>query len=168
MLTHSSYSRGKKMFMKFSDIDAAQEEELAEAGADLEAHLGRPLTRSSIKPRLLFPTKKPEILIEDEEAVTDVEDLQMSEHEEVPQTPTRVRQEVAKTPDAPKFAPVSPPDTKRTTRSTNKLADMTPLKRTSRKSPFDSWPRTKEHKSLAGSKRPAESLASPDAKRTRA
>ena len=85
-----------------------------------------------------------------------------------PQTPKKSQSISAKTPEAPRYAPVSPPDTKRTTRSTNKLAD-TPMKATGRKSPFDSWPRTKEHKGRSPApKRAGETLDTANVKRARA
>ncbi|KIE03713.1 hypothetical protein MAJ_00244, partial [Metarhizium majus ARSEF 297] len=156
--------RGKKFFRKFSEQD--QSEEIAASGEDDESRLNRPLTRASVKPRLLFPTQKT-TAEDDEEALTDVEDMHLID-EHVPQTPRKAHSIPAKTPEAPKYAPVSPPDTRRTTRSTNKLAD-TPMKGTGRKSPFDSWPRTKEHKSQSPApKRAGESLASETTKRTRA
>ncbi|EFZ02513.1 hypothetical protein X797_000429 [Metarhizium robertsii] len=156
--------RGKKFFRKFSEQD--QSEEIAASAEDDESRLNRPLTRASVKPRLLFPTQKT-TAEDDEEALTDVEDMNLID-EHVPQTPMKAHSIPAKTPEAPKYAPVSPPDTRRTTRSTNKLAD-TPMKGTGRKSPFDSWPRTKEHKSQSPApKRAGESLASETTKRTRA
>lgn len=105
---------------------------------------------------------------DDEEALTDVEDMDMIGG--APQTPRKGQTNLsAETPEAPKYAPASPPDTKRTTRSTNKLADKaTPLKVTGRKSPFDSWPRIKDHLNQpTAPKRQGESLASAS-KRTRA
>lgn len=157
--------RGKKFWRKF----AADDEEM-----DQETRLAQPLTRSSVKPRLLFPPKQPEqseIDLEEEEADTDVEDeVRERSSLPVPQTPTKARKESAKTPEAPKYAPVSPPETRRTTRSTNKLAgDETPIKKPKRQPTlFDSWPRTKEHKAPAATKRAAEGIAQAPAKRTRA
>ncbi|KJK81858.1 hypothetical protein H634G_03121 [Metarhizium anisopliae BRIP 53293] len=148
------------------DEAARREDEIAASAEDDESRLNRPLTRASVKPRLLFPTQKT-TAEDDEEALTDVEDMNLID-EHVPQTPMKAHSIPAKTPEAPKYAPVSPPDTRRTTRSTNKLAD-TPMKGTGRKSPFDSWPRTKEHKSQSPApKRAGESLASETTKRTRA
>jgi len=119
----------------------------------------------------LFPSKKTdENDVEDEEAVTDVEDMFMSDEPAMPQTPQKSSAVPAKTPEAPKYAPVSPPDTRRTTRSTNKLAPETPMKKKSgRRSPFDAWPRTKEAASSSSApKRQGESLAGGATKRTRA
>jgi hypothetical protein len=124
--------------------------------------------REPLKPRVLFGEKKAEVL-DDEEATTDIEELEEEEEEEeIPQTPSQVQQERAKTPEAPKYAPVSPPDTKRITRSANKLLDEeSPIKKSGRRSPFDSWQRTKEHKAATTSKRPAEDMFSTPAKRSR-
>jgi hypothetical protein len=137
--------------------------EAPEASADDET--SSPFSRSSIKPKLLFPAqrkeKQPSVDDVDEEATTDIEDE--AEEQTVPQTPSKGTD----TPHAPKFAPVSPPDTKRTTRSTNKLfEDATPVKKKGRRSPFDMWPRTKERQDT-GTKREAEPLFAP-AKRTKA
>jgi hypothetical protein len=172
-------SRGKKFFRKFSEFDDDEEDE--ELDSDVETTFSRPLTRSSIKPRLLFPAKAPapktKRMLEEEEAATDVEDVEeaveeAAEAEEPPakvETPVKAKDERAQTPEAPKFAPVSPPETRRTTRSTNKLsASSAPAKRAGKKSPFDSWLRTKEHTNRSGTKRAAaEPLAAAPAKRTR-
>ena len=131
-----------------------------------------PLSRSTIKPKLLFPPQKkerqPSADDVDEEATTDIEDADVeTEEQTMPQTPGKTSSKGMETPQAPKFAPVSPPDTKRTTRSTNKLfEDATPIKKKERRSPFDTWPRTKERKDT-GSKREAEPMFAP-AKRTKA
>ncbi|KOS23047.1 hypothetical protein ESCO_003823 [Escovopsis weberi] len=161
--------RGKKFFRKFAE--AKDEEHGSENEADGQS--GRALTRSSIKPRLLFPVKKTEKtkeMLEEEETTTDIEEGHSQTEENEPQTPTKIETERAKTPEAPKFAPVSPPDTKRVTRSTNKLADApTPVKIAKKKSPFDSWRRTKESSATPTStKRQGEPLASTAMKRARA
>ncbi|KAM6486049.1 hypothetical protein HDV62DRAFT_266087 [Trichoderma sp. SZMC 28011] len=167
--------RGKKFFRKFSEFD--DDEELEELDSDVEAQFSKPLTRSSIKPRLLFPAKAPAAktkdMLEEEEAATDVEEAVEAEKPtakvEIVETPAKAKEERAQTPDAPKYAPASPPETRRTTRSTNKLsADTAPIKRTGKKSPFDSWIRTKEHTNRSGTKRAAaEPLPAAPAKRTR-
>lgn len=157
-------SRGKRFFRKFAEQDQP-EDQIESLGEDDDgSQISRPLTRSSVQPRLLFPT--PKMTEEDEEALTDVEDMNIAEP--APQTPRKPRSLSTKTPEAPRFAPASPPDTRRTTRSANKLSE-TPMKAAGRKSPFDSWPRTKEHKTqLPVTKRSGESLASADTKRSRA
>ncbi|RDA92485.1 hypothetical protein CP533_6421 [Ophiocordyceps camponoti-saundersi (nom. inval.)] len=157
--------RGKKFYRSFSEIDDSQPE------TSTESESSRPLTRSSIQPRLLFPRQVPEAAKnDDDEAPTDVEDTPVTGDLDGPQTPKQADDDVVQTPEAPKFAPVSPPDTKRTTRSANKLAhEGTPLKRKSGpKSPFDSWLRTKEVRHSSATKRHGESLTAPSTKRTRA
>lgn len=144
-------------------------DELQADEEDVEAYLNRPLTRASIKPRLLFQKTKTMEEIEEEEAVTDVEDELDQEQapEIVPQTPQKSQsKERASTPEAPKL-PVSPPDTRRITRSINKLLDEgTPIKAPGQRSPFDSWRRTKEP-NKESRKRAGESLSPTEAKRTR-
>ncbi|KAG6016132.1 hypothetical protein E4U43_004177 [Claviceps pusilla] len=156
--------RGKRFFRKFAEQDQP-EDQIESLGEDDDgSQISRPLTRSSVQPRLLFPT--PKMTEEDEEALTDVEDMNIAES--APQTPRKPQSLSTKTPEAPRFAPASPPDTRRTTRSANKLSE-TPMKAAGRKSPFDSWPRTKEHKTqLPVTKRSGESLASAATKRSRA
>jgi hypothetical protein len=62
------------------------------------------------------------------------------------------------TPSAPRFAPASPPTTARTTRVSKRLiAEDTPVKRGGRRSPFDSWRRSKTGATPHGQKREAES-----------
>ncbi|RDA86652.1 hypothetical protein CP532_5065 [Ophiocordyceps camponoti-leonardi (nom. inval.)] len=157
--------RGKKIFREFSEMDDFQPETSA------ESETSRPLTRFSVKPRLLFPRRvSDEANKDEEEATTDVEETPLTADLDGPQTPKQADDDLAKTPEAPRFAPASPPDTKRTTRSTNKLAhEGTPLKRASgRRSPFDTWPRTKEVRRSSATKRHGEGLTAPSTKRTRA
>ncbi|KAI1473062.1 uncharacterized protein F4812DRAFT_411414 [Daldinia caldariorum] len=175
--------RGKRIFRKFSaieDLDSDEaESESGEAelnGAESRERL-RPLTRSSIKPRLLFPTKGKNVAkptTDDEEAATDIEDhvfkdvdkdVEEEEKEiEVPATPTT---KVTKKPGTP----VSPPSTVRTRRTTfHAKADVSPLKVTkSRSSPFDGWRRSKSRATAQGQKREGDELARPnEPKRQRA
>lgn len=109
-------------------------------------------------------------MIEEEEAPTDVEDLEEQDEEVYPQTPVKETKR-ASTPEAPKFAPVSPPDTKRTTRSMNKLLDEgTPVQQSKparKPTTFDMWRRTKDSRPATATKRAAETQASGSAKRTR-
>ncbi len=122
-----------------------------------------------MKPRLLFPPKENEVNIDDEEATTDVEDNVRDRSEPAPETPRKAREKHVDTPEAPKYAPVSPPDTRRTTRSANKLSDdETPVNPTRRRSVFDSWKRTKEHKATVPAKRTGDNLGPASTKRTRA
>jgi hypothetical protein len=147
--------------------------------ATIPARLRGPLTRSSIKPRLLFPSaeqtaakdKKTRSQLQipsddDEEAVTDIED---QSHE----VSTPIDDEMAVTPNAPRFAPYSPPSTARATRS-KKVDDggSSPLvpsfdgsfesgSATSRRrtSPFAGWARTKTSVSGPSKKREGDALA---------
>jgi len=92
----------------------------AELDATVPARLRGPLTRSSLKPRLLFPTpeqmavreKKPQVT-DEEEVMTDLEDPFST----VVSTPAKHMNDFAVTPAAPKFAPVSPPTSARAVRS---------------------------------------------------
>lgn len=170
ILTLRLHSRGKKIFRKFSDSfdddnDPLEGEESADMEDLGEAHPRR-VTRSSIKPRLLFQTKdkgKEAAAIaqaEEEEAVTDIEDHVFADAEEVevPETPMIVADERAKTPDAPRFGPASPPSTTRATRSTDKL--NTPVSKPSKvPSPFDGWRRSKSRAAPTGQKRGGDFLA---------
>ncbi|KAK3953692.1 hypothetical protein QBC32DRAFT_234026 [Pseudoneurospora amorphoporcata] len=189
--------RGKKQFRKFAEV----EEEVAEADDEFESAvaspLRRPLTRSSIKPRLLFPPKPKEAKVpdSDEEAPTDIEDhvlesLKAEEEKEAiveaekpveeakedplaaPELPTEDKKR-AGTPETTRLAPASPPATARTTRAgSKKAAEDTPkkVKPKGRKSPFDAFRRTKAGaSSSAGTKRTSEtpSVGAGPAKRTR-
>ncbi|TRX95605.1 hypothetical protein FHL15_003563 [Xylaria flabelliformis] len=167
--------RGKKIFRKFSDvIDAdsssqAENDETADLDLDSQAPSGhRPMTRSSIKPRLLFPPKPKgkqpaTITAEDEEAVTDIEDNvfdhNTQDETEIPATPIQFTKGKVETPEAPRFAPASPPSTGRATRSADKLrVSDTPVPRAKIPSPFDGWRRSKRHTGPQGSKREGDFL----------
>ena len=95
------------------------------------------MTRSSVKPKLLFPPRskaaeKARSTEEDEEAVTDIEDhvlasmteeerqTQQDQHSQVETPAEQVDEGSPDTPKAPRYAPASPPDTKRTTRFADK------------------------------------------------
>jgi hypothetical protein len=162
-------SRGKKIFKKFPDAEEPQTD-------DTSGETHKRLTRSSIKPRLLFPPKRADEDMNqaDEEADTDIEsgaEMEMDvADQEQPETPLEV--DVAPgTPKAPKFAPASPPTTARATRSGNKVAEEpTPIKsaRTSKRSPFDYWRHTKSG-SASSQKRHGDELGVPaQTKRARA
>ncbi|KAH9885533.1 hypothetical protein F4778DRAFT_760806 [Xylariomycetidae sp. FL2044] len=166
--------RGKKIFRKFSEGESEDEDE-AEAGEDLIDVTNtetRRVTRSSIKPRLLFPSKEKGkgVSNEDEEAVTDIEDHVLSDPQDtcltLPATPAKRMARTPDTPEAPRFAPASPPTTARTTRTGDKLgADDTPMKRTSkakRGSPFDDWRVSKSRSHRHGQKRGGEALPEAD------
>ncbi|KAI5923399.1 hypothetical protein F4810DRAFT_205273 [Camillea tinctor] len=176
--------RGKKFFRKFSDFHEASSELLDDEDAEGAPH--RPMTRSSVKPRLLFPPagkgKAPATTattatstIEDEEADTDIEDHVFNtthdDHLEVPETPVKAAHQKLDTPEAPRFGPTSPPSTVRATRSTTKLlAEETPMKKMGKpRSPFDGWRRSKSRAEPHGQKREGELLGSSQAsKRQRA
>lgn len=154
------------MFRKFDD-EAQVEEEVEdddELSLTVPPNLRRPLTRSSIKPRLLFATaeqtiareKRSQATEDEEEAITDIEE---------PHATMNIDDHVA-TPKPPKFAPATPPTTARTTRSkkVDMDADLTsdddgpqpsPTHIDSgsgaRISPYNEWPRTKRQ--IAASKK---------------
>jgi hypothetical protein len=180
------------VFRKFSDVDddtesqpAVDETEAAfdaELDAAVPARLRGPLTRSSIKPRLLFPTaeqtavreKKFQLTDDDEEAITDIEEPPNGFS-----TPVDTDDMLATTPTAPKFAPYSPPATARATRSAKKVtyggsspltpgmtfdddADIGPVhsgRRGGKSSPFAGWSRTKSGVTGHGKKREAEPIS---------
>ncbi|KAH8903188.1 hypothetical protein BR93DRAFT_866259, partial [Coniochaeta sp. PMI_546] len=179
--------RGKRQFRKFADMEEASgstSEVLdgADGGLDaaVESRLRRPMTRSSIKPRLLFPAAAPAkqpISLDDEEAETDIEDsISAKDEMDIEQSPTEFElvEDSPGTPVGSKSAPsmpVSPPTTQRTTRHGAKSAEeTTPMKpiRGGKRSPFDGWRRTKNGSESSSAKRSGESLAADAAKRTRA
>ena len=100
----------------------------------------RSLTRSSIKPRLLFPTpqqrrEREAANVSDEEATTEVEDIQDEPEIEVT---TPVKQTV--------FSPATPPTTGHATRSSTKITEdvkAIPFSKERKISPFDGWARRK-------------------------
>lgn len=158
--------RGKRFFRKWSEHEIEDPDELQTVEEDPEAHLTRPLTRASIKPCLLFQTTKTYEQIEEEEAVTDVEDNE--DELDIPATPSILKKERAGTPEAPRFAPASPPSTRRVTRSTNKLGDeSTPIKPPGKRSPFDAWRRTKDTVKSPSRKRSGDSIDTRETKRSR-
>ncbi|KAI1430721.1 hypothetical protein GGR50DRAFT_683536 [Xylaria sp. CBS 124048] len=155
--------RGKKIFRKFSECNDAESGSQQDEESDLESNdqiRHRPMTRSSIKPRLLFPAagkgkQVANTTDEDEEALTDIEDHASQDAQgSVPKTPTQLPKQKVETPDAPRFAPASPPSTGRVTRS----ADKSLKKEGKVQSPFDSWRRSKSRASLQGQKREGEPL----------
>jgi hypothetical protein len=162
------FSRGKNVFRKFADMDGQESDEDGDIDKEIDdvldevlpSSLRGPLTRSSTKPRLLFPSNDQKEMrshnTEDEEADTDIEDPMDTS------TPTYQMDGKVTTPKAPKFAPASPPTTIRATRSKN--VDMssspgaptsedehikTPPKHNARRggvvSPFNEW---KRHRSV--------------------
>ncbi|PKS11561.1 hypothetical protein jhhlp_003326, partial [Lomentospora prolificans] len=163
--------RGKRIFRKFAETEPADGETV-----DGEEQPARRMTRSSMKPRLLFPTKPQEpSQLEEEEADTDVEaeeETEQAKNTEVPDTPMANDEDVIAQPATPKasnFSPMSPPDTRRVTRARDKkFDDATPIRPQGRTSPFDSWPRVKSRSEASlPSKRPGSSLSSDTAKKAR-
>ena len=147
------------MFRKYAIEDDNLDEQ---AGSGL-------VKRRPLKGTLLFPRKESQSTDEDEEASTDVEDVPIisTEPESAPQTPVRVKAGKVGTPSAAKYSPISPPDTRRVTRSTDKIAKEPITGEPSRMSPFDSWRRTKSNRETGGLKRQGDSLAYGDTKRAR-
>ncbi|CZT43090.1 uncharacterized protein RSE6_03076 [Rhynchosporium secalis] len=169
--------RGKKVFRKFGEDDDHQffaNETDSEDEVDdqtLTTNLRRPLTRSSLKPRLLFPTAEQSGTretrshnTEDEEADTDIEEPMNSLS-----TPLDQIDDITATPKAPRFGPVTPPTTARATRSRkaevcsspadptsdDEPAPSSPILRSHRPSstkvsPFDQWQRVKPVKASPG------------------
>ena len=166
------YSRGKKVFRKFNDTDDNEHDDDdtdaeidAALAADLPARLRGPLTRSSVKPRLLFPTpeqlKAKEVkemrspaTEDEEEAVTDIDETHNLS------TPKGQLGHAVATPKAPKFAPTSPPTTTRATRS--KQMDVTGSPADAEDdgslSPFYDWSLAKDEPPTLSKKRGGESL----------
>lgn len=152
--------RGKKIFRKFSEDEASS-------------------SRLDVKPRLLFPSakshKENDLAHDNEEADTDIEQPIAGTAEVVkanvskPRAETPVEAVPAKidTPEAPKFAPASPPNTSRATRSKKIPIEPVPIKtkRAGNRSPFDGWRRTKtaSEGSVNGQKRPGEPISAPSA-----
>lgn len=158
------------MFRKFADMEAPDHQDAGgiddnELDEVLPSSLRGPLTRSSLKPRLLFPSNEQKEMrshnTEDEEADTDIEDrMDMS-------TPMSQVDDSVTTPTAPKFAPASPPTTARATRSKNVDLGSSPggptsddehlktppkhnARRTVKTSPFDGW---KRHRPVKANKK---------------
>ncbi|RAH53216.1 hypothetical protein BO85DRAFT_382172 [Aspergillus piperis CBS 112811] len=182
--------RGKKMFRKFtddaeSDLDDDDDDlGLLAARPDLidsSIHNVRPLTRSSIKPRVLFPTAKSQTPQEshssdvDEEAATDIEDHLLHdevEEDEDPAVDVEMQQRpVTPPPQSSVATPASPGATVRSLRSRSKRDgpehSETPTASETKKkriSPFDGWLRKKTAPALTGTKakkRDAEAAGSP-------
>lgn len=140
----------------------------------------RPLTRSTMKPRLLWPSEPQAQDDEvDEEAVTDIEMPTPAKSKSKHATPSK--------PAAAKFSHLAtPPSTKRTQRTHDRVSQAldavveepempaSPVERKAPKpknrSPFDDWPRAKAGSSASSRKREApanEEAAMVASKRTR-
>ena len=159
------FSRGKKVYRTFPN-DGSEHNDMTEfEGGEGEPSTIRPLTRSSIKPRLLFPTKqqiheRTACAVDDEEAPTDIEDPQdyemtEPEDEKLITTPVKV----------PTVSPPTPPTSGHATRAAVKKvaldspsyppeqAEAVPYDRRGKKiSPFDGWARTKASTREVGGK----------------
>ncbi|CAK7267889.1 hypothetical protein SEPCBS119000_002780 [Sporothrix epigloea] len=173
--------RGKRFFRKFEDSTDAQEEDILDGFSS-----GKRLTRSAIKPRLLFPRDDSVTEMtpngattDDEEALTDIEDpITQRDEAELQEEDDGMIGNFASTsadlvsdaqptnpPHTHKIIDGSPPSLGRSTRSGHKFAERgTPMKTaaaTKKRSPFEGWRQTKSSAlSAAGHKRPADALGS--------
>lgn len=150
------------------ESDLGQRSLKRQAGSAAE----RPLTRSSIKPRLLFPNEE-QIRERESDAAEDEVDEEALTDIEVPAPAT---QKIAATPRKSalsRFAHLAtPPSTKRTIRTLDFATDVVPLQmvveepeampaspverkagKAKNRSPFDDWPRSKAGSSRASSKK---------------
>lgn len=154
------------MFRKFAVDPHDDYDSIPGNGTELDAELSspklRPFTRSSIKPRLLFPTaaphqERPHAAVEEEEAITDIEELPpLPNDSEMTDLAPDTEEEALVTPVKASFtAPTTPPTTGHATRAATRKAklnssppepveELGPFGRTvGRASPFDAWQRTK-------------------------
>jgi hypothetical protein len=155
----SKNSRGKKVLRKFSQVEAEGSPEPEEVSGDLADsfdsslpdHLRSPLTRSSLKPRLLFPSAKKtkvqdestvdeEIIVSksDEEAATDIED-----NGELITPMAEDDKKLGMTPSAPRFGAGTPPTTARATRSQKLSPIPSPKGKTKNAALFSEWRHSK-------------------------
>ena len=155
-----AFSRGKKIYRKFHTDSSEHNGTNNLANGERESPLIRPLTRSSIKPRLLFPPRQIGPIIDDEEAPTDIEDpqdLEMTDREDETDVKTPVKASI--------FSPPTPPTTGHATRAAMRKAaydlpsdPLEPVeavsyeRRGKKISPFDGWARTKAGTSGSGGK----------------
>ncbi|KAE8353309.1 hypothetical protein BDV28DRAFT_133364 [Aspergillus coremiiformis] len=170
--------RGKKIFRKFADpVDSDVDEDDDDLGLlaarpdlldeDITTRV-RPLTRSSIKPRVLFPTandRAPQsnhVSDVDEEAATDIEDhalvLDVEKNADHPVDIEMKQRPVTPPPNAVE-TPHSPGATIRSLRPRAKRDDVehgktptVPETKKKRVSPFDGWLRKKQTAAPTGSK----------------
>lgn len=108
-------SRGRSYFRRKNEDNEASMD--GEDNNELDTHV----RRSEFQPRRLFTAGKEAQSGDDEEALTDIEDATTAQSELQPGTPKASETKQASTPDAPRHAPMSPPETRSTTRFTNKL-----------------------------------------------
>lgn len=162
------------MFRKFAEAapaDAEDDNSDERSGSPTHRHM----TRSTIKPRLLFPPKqRSQAALEEEEADTDIEtdaEAKSAEgHQDQTQYETPDVDSKVETPAAPGYLPASPPDTRRVTRARDKKVDEdTPVRKArGQTSPFDSWPRVKSRSDAGASvKRAGSSLSAGATKKMR-
>ncbi|KAL4810431.1 hypothetical protein BDV18DRAFT_57365 [Aspergillus unguis] len=188
--------RGKKMFRKFSDDVASDAEDddddlglLASRPDLIDSSVlenSRPLTRSSVKPRVLFPTARGDVSQEhdaDEEATTDIEDHVLEDADGAEDLDLIADVESQQRPVTPPpkttITPPSPGASTRSLRSRGKReleTGHTPTASEAKKkrSPFDGWLRKKQTPPVIASKakkRDADAVGSPSGpaqKKTRA
>ena len=153
-------SRGKKVYRKFPNDSSEHNDTNNFEHSERESSSIRPLTRSSIKPRLLFPPKQTAPISDDEEAPTDIEnpqDHEMTDPEDKTAVTTPIKASI--------FSPPTPPATGHATRATTKKTafdlhvhppepvEVISYERRGKKvSPFDGWARTKAGTSGGGGK----------------
>ena len=180
MLTFQT-SRGRKIYKRFPSDSSPPSNQISNDHSSFEDH-GIPsprFTRSSIKPRLLFPTaqQQRERQLADEETTTDIEpanDCEMSDTTiDEPETQTQEANPVQTTlTDAPPLssAHATRSATKKLDTSTSSLqvnnGESLQLKK-SKKSPFDGWARRKAGASSSyaapkGTKRHGETMQKGD------
>lgn len=193
-------SRGKKILRRFDESEDDSEtgiepEDIVSQEAAIRRQAGisaqRPFTRSSLRPRLLFPSKEQErerqaVDVDEEEALTDIEvEDDAIAHPNLMGSQTPKKQSGTSFKAAPgHLTPQSRSVKKKSTRhlelqpveeeaetSLEALSPVTVVKKTQKTSPFDSWPRTKPTASARASqnkKRVGESQEEPaGTKRTR-
>lgn len=163
----TTHSRGKKVLRRFDNAADSNEDD-DDNLSDLEvrrkagASATRRFTRSTIKPRLLFPSEEQRRAREaaeeaDEEAVTDIE---------VPQPKAAV------TPVKQQLHPTTPPSTGRSKRGSaehEEIDTTAASKATKKMSAFGGWARRKAPPVSAppSRKREGEPMESSESKRTR-
>lgn len=148
--TNPSPSRGRKIFKPFPRESSPAAESLPTSTSHF--------TRSSVKPRLLFPTAQQQLerQLADEEATTDIEASHDSDMTDIVTEEAEGEEQGARlvTPVKTSFTPATPPTTGHATRAaTKKAVEASPLdaesvevavnKKVGKRSPFDGWARRK-------------------------
>ncbi|KAF2153229.1 hypothetical protein K461DRAFT_267838 [Myriangium duriaei CBS 260.36] len=168
--------RGRKTFRRFTDGTSA---EVEVEDADLHNMAGqtarirhmagpsahRPITRSTLKPRLLFPSAEHRGATQeaDEEALTDIED-------EVAHRSARSSAKIVSFESVEPDSPVASRDEPQMTLDETPASTTASKGKAKKPSPFDSWPRQKAgaSRSTSGTKRsPTEPAQATSSKRTR-